>query len=377
MINHAVTFGVEEEFLLVDPETHLVVPRANEVLAEIRSDLRGHVKQELLATQIEISTPVCTSLGQMRETLTVLRSAAAAAAARVNCQLLPAGTGPLDAAKPPVIADNARFSDQARDLAALVDLPGVCACHVHVGVRDRQTATAVSNHLRPWLPALQALGTNSPFAGSRDTGYASWRSMLAIRYPTGGPPPWLESAAHHDEIVRQLISSGAIADSRAVYWYARPSSAYPTIEVRIADVCPSVDDTLLLAALIRALVATAVAEVDAGRPGPPVEHAVLVAAHWRAARFGLVGDGVDVLAANLRPAWNLVESLINVVGPALLALGDTEAVHALCDSVRANGSGAARQRAVYRASGDLRTVVEYLIAQAADPVIRPVEPVVT
>jgi glutamate---cysteine ligase / carboxylate-amine ligase len=367
MSTEAITFGVEEEFLLVDPKSCLVVPLATEVLAEVPMDLRHFIKHELLATQLEIATPICTNLAELRKELVRLRSITAEAAVRAGCRVLPAGTGLLDTDSPSIVSDNDRFEQQAYTLGALIDLPGMCACHVHVGIRDRETAVAVTNHLRPWLPVVHALGTNSPFAGGRDTSYASWRSMRTIRYPTSGPPPKLESAAHYDRIVANLISCGAMADNRALYWYTRPSPVHPTIEIRVGDVCPTVDDTLIVAALVRALVVTAVADIDAGRPAPEVEDRLLVGAHWRAARFGLEGDGADVMATRLRPSWDLVDLLIERVTPALIALGDMETVSTLRDTLQANGSGAMRQRAVYSTSGDLRQVVQYLVDQVSPP----------
>jgi glutamate---cysteine ligase / carboxylate-amine ligase len=348
---------------LVDPDTHLVVPKAPEVIAAVAPQHRDYVKAELLSTQLEIATPVCNTLADLRDALMSLRSAVVEAAARVGCRILPAGTGLLDRPSPAAVTENARFSQQAHNLGALVDRPGLCACHVHVAVRDRELAAAVSNHLRPWLPVLQAIGTNSPYADGRDTGYASWRSMLAVRYPTSGPPPWFDSAAHHNRIVGQLITSGAMADERGVYWFARPSPAYPTIEVRVSDVLPTVDETLLVAALVRALVLAAASDVDNGRGAVPIEDRRLVPAHWRAARFGLEGDGTDVFETRTRPAWQLVDDLIYKVTPVLDALGDREMVAEICGRLKQAGSAALRQRAVFAKEGALPAVVDYLIGQ--------------
>jgi carboxylate-amine ligase len=362
-IRSAVTFGVEEEFLLVDPRTRLVVPKAVELLAEIPTEFRQYVKHELITTQLEISTPICGTSRELSDALTQLRSIVAAAADRVGCRVLPAGTGLLDSPLPASVPENPRFVQQAYDLGSLIDSPGLCACHVHVAVPGPDVAAAVSNHLRPWLPVLQTICTNSPFAEGRDTGYASWRSMLSIRYPTSGPPPWLDSAEHHDRLVKDLISAGVMADTKMVYWFTRPSPVYPTIEVRTADVCPTVDEAVFLAALVRALVLDAVARVEDGEQGPAVEDRLLVGAHWRSARYGIEGDGTDVLNVCLRPATDLVDRLIERVRPVLEALGDAETVDASWAAMRAQGPGAVRQRAARAAHNDLAAVVDYLLQE--------------
>src|SRR5262245_58310675 len=171
----ALTFGVEEEFLLIDPGSGRVTACAADVISAMPSELRGHVSDELLATQLEIATPVCRELGELRHWLARLRRAAGDAAERAGVRLVAAGTAPLGYPGTPPLADNDRYARMAREFGALVEVQGLCACHVHVGIGNRDLAAAVSNHLRPWLPILHALSVNSPFADGRDTGYASWR----------------------------------------------------------------------------------------------------------------------------------------------------------------------------------------------------------
>jgi glutamate---cysteine ligase / carboxylate-amine ligase len=359
----ALTIGVEEEFLLLHPESGSVVACAAEVIEAMPSDLRAHVRQELLATQIEIATPVCRDLTQLRHWLARLRRAVAEAAERAGARLAAAGTGPLHYPGTPPLARNDRYAQMAREFGALVEVQGLCACHVHVGIKDRDLAAGVSNHLRQWLPVLHALSVNSPYADGRDTGYASWRSILWTRWPTSGPAPWLRSAEHNDETVAELITSGAMLDPQMVYWYARLSPRYPTIEVRIGDVFPTVDDTVLAAAITRALVRTAVDEVRRGRSAPHIDDWQLQAAHWRAARDGVDGAVFDLEAGGIRPGWELVDRLVDRVRPALEELGDLAMVQTLVARTRASGSGAARQRAVFAASSDLRAVADFLARQ--------------
>jgi glutamate---cysteine ligase / carboxylate-amine ligase len=362
-----VTLGVEEEFLLVDRRSLRAAPRADAVLSGVPRPLQPYVRRELLDTQVEIATPICLASDELRAHLVTLRRAVAASAQVAGCRLVAAGASILDGPQrrsgtwPP---EGTRAEAMRRRFGAMIDVQGLCACHVHVGVGDREVAVAVSNHVRPWLPVLQAMCANSPYADGRDSGHASWRSVLWARRPTAGPPPWLRSAAHFDNLVEALLGSPALLDRATLFWYARPSAIYPTIELRVGDVCAAVDDAVLVAALARALVRTAVLDVHAGRDAPSVEDQLLAAAHWTAARFGLEGDLFDALTARTRPAWQVVADLIDHVKPALNEAGDAESVEAMCAAVRTTGSGAARQRRIFAKNRDLQSVVRYLATQA-------------
>jgi carboxylate-amine ligase len=241
--------------------------------------------------------------------------------------------------------------------------PGNNGMHVHVGVPDKETGVQVLNHVRPWMPVLHALTANSPFSAGEDTGYASWRSIEWERWPSVAPTPWLEDHAHYEWLIRQMIASGVMLDEGMLYWYARLSAKYPTVELRIGDVCPSVDDAVLVAALVRGLVATAMADIEAGRPALRTDHHLLVAAHWRAAHDGLEGEGVDLTSGELRPAWTLLDGLVERLSPALERHGDLAEVTDLVAALRQHGTGAARQRAVYERTGSLTEVVAEVARQ--------------
>lgn len=356
------TVGVEEEFLLVDPHTGAAVPAVDLVMAQVPAELRGQVEREFQTSQIEIGSPPGLDLGSIRHSLGVLRGALADAAERAGVRVLAIGTGPVAGPVPPVV-DKPRFDRMIARFRLLVPGPGNNGMHVHVGVPDPDTGVQVLNHIRPWLPVLHAMTTNSPFSEGVDTGYASWRSVEWERWPSVAPTPYLESYEHYERLIRQLIASGVMLDEGMLYWYARLSAKYPTVEVRIGDVCPSVDDAVLVAGLVRALVATAMDDVAAGRPPVNTDHHLLVAAHWRAAHDGLEGDGVDLANGELRPAWELVDRLVERVRPALEAHGDLAEVTELLAGLRRHGTGAARQRAVFDRSGRLEDVVAEVARQ--------------
>jgi carboxylate-amine ligase len=234
---------------------------------------------------------------------------------------------------------------------------------VHVGVPDRDLAVQVCNRLRIWLPVIQALTANSPLHLGSDTGYASWRCAQLQRWPGVGPIPHFDSADDYDETVATLIGSGAMIDDSMVYWYSRPSARYPTVEVRVGDVCAAVDDTVLVAALVRALVATAIDDARAGIPAPRVHDCLVDAAHWHAAHEGLDGTLIDLRLDRARPAWDLVEDLLATVSPALLRQGDMAFVVTHLTRIGEHGTGAARQRRIHRRTGDIHAVLTDLAKQ--------------
>lgn len=362
------TLGVEEEFLLVDPVTRDLVPAAARVLEAVDPAIAGggagQVTGELTQAQVETATPVCGDLSELRQRLQALRSGLAVAAEE-NGVRLAALAAPVLPGEPPPITESPRYRALADHFGPIAEDQGVCGCHVHVGMPDRRTAVAVGTLLRPWLPALLALTAGSPLWRGRDTGYASWRSVLWSRWPVSGPTPPFQSPEEYDAVVDALVASGVVLDSAQVYWTVRPSEQHPTLEVRVTDVCATVDEAVLLAGLVRGLAVTAAEALRRGDVPPPAPQELLTAAHWRAARSGLEGVAVDVLTGRSRPAWGIVDSLLAWVRPALEALGDADEIEHLLDRLRVGGSNAARQRAVLREGGTLPDVVDTLVVVPA------------
>lgn len=344
------SLGVEEEFLLVVPDSRKSVYRAEPVI-ELLADLGGRVQRELTLGQIEIGTEPAFALEALGADLRELRSRVAAAAASNGCRPVSVGVPVLDSRLRAPITPSRRYEFLMREYGHLTDGLSVCGCHVHVGIEDREEAAQVSNQVRRWLPTLTAATANSPYCQGRDTGYQSWRALLESRWPVSGPPPYLESAGHYDDLVGALVDNGTVLDPGMVYWQVRLSDHLPTLEFRISDANLTVDDTLLLAALVRALASTALSAVRAGEPAPPVSAELLRAAHWQAARYGLTGNGISLPDGVRRPGWDLFEDLVRQVRPALVESGDWPLVRPLLNRLRCHGSGAERQRRAYRRGG--------------------------
>jgi carboxylate-amine ligase len=354
------TLGVEEEYLLVDMVEPRGVEAVEEVFDRVPEDIRDSVQHEFVRSQIEVASPPQLELGALAEAMRRLRSGLAGAAEQAGVRLVAVGTGPAAGPQARVV-DKPRYHRMRERFGDLSPGQGMCGMHVHVSVPDDETGVQILNHLRPWLPILQAATANSPIFNGHDTGYASWRSMLWERWPTVGPTPYLESFAQYETLVADLEACGAMLDEGMLYWYARLSANYPTVEIRMGDVTPTVDDAMLLAALTRALVATLLRDVRAGIPAPNVPHPLLMAAHWRAARDGLEGVNIDMATREPRPAWRLMRQLFDYVRPELERHGDLEMATVLMGRLRSRGTGAARQRAVLSRNGSIGDVVDWLV----------------
>jgi glutamate---cysteine ligase / carboxylate-amine ligase len=230
----------------------------------------------------------------------------------------------------------------------------VCAMHVHVGIADDEEGVRVIDGIRPWLPLLLALSTNSPYWQGRDTGHASWRSQVWGTWPTAGAAQPFGDAATYRAVADQLVGWGAGMDRAMLYYDARLSEQYPTVEIRVADVCTDLEDAALVALLARALVETHAVDDRA----PTWRADLLRAAGWRAARFGLAADLVHPVDGTLAPPRVVFDAAVEHVRPALEASGDLKLVVESFERLVARGTGATRQRRAFEVSQDLRAVVE-------------------
>ena len=350
------TFGVEEEFLLVDADTGEPVAR-NEAVAR-RAEARGvKLQLELTSCQVETATDVASSTEELRTELTRLRRIAAEAAEADGVRLLAVGLPPTVPHEFP-ITDKPRYHAIADRFGMIAHEQGISGCHVHVAVPDRDAAIRVTNRLRPWLPLLLAVTANSAVYRNTDTGYASWRSILWQRWPSAGPPPHFESADEYDAVVQLLLDSGAMLDDGMVYWDVRPSANFPTIEVRVADVPATVAESVLLAALVRGAVMTALEAEQRGESLAPLAPHALRAAYWKSARYGLDGDAIDLTGSHASvPAVELLHGLVDRIRPALETVGDYDLVRTELARVAEHGNGAMRQRRAWQRRHDIGDVL--------------------
>jgi glutamate---cysteine ligase / carboxylate-amine ligase len=362
--------GVEEELLLVHPDTGELANAAGHVLHEHRSERGGaasptashDLEGELLRHMVETHTDPSADLAEIGRQLREARRTAIAAAADSDIGVAAVATAPLGSATPDVSA-NPRYERIVQEFGDTGRGAGTFGMHVHVDVSDDDEGVRVIDGLRPWLPLLTAMSANSPYASGRDTGYASWRQQVWTRWPTAGTAEPYGSAAEYHRVSDTLIGIGAALDEGMLYYDARLSAAYPTVEIRVADTCTDLDDAVLVAALARALVETF---ADPGEPVEAPRSDLLRAAWWRAARYGLTGDLVHPVSWDLVPAHEALRVLADAVAPALESAGDTRLVDDGLARLATSGTGARRQRQAFERTGDLQAVVADLVTRTAE-----------
>ncbi|MEU4421446.1 YbdK family carboxylate-amine ligase [Actinoplanes sp. NPDC024001] len=342
--------GVEEEFLLLEPDG-AVAPKAPEVVRRIGPN--DQIKTEYMAYQLETATPVCTGLDQLRRELTRLRLVAAQAAGQSGVRLVASGAPPFPAGPMGALSEDERYRELARRFPEATEAGGTCGCHVHVGVPDRELAAAVLTRIRPWLPGLLALTVNSPVTGANDTGWASHRYRAQLRWPTFRPPGVWPSAERYDRAVRSHVTAGRAVDESGIYFLARLSARYPTIEVRVADTGLSVADTVLLAGVVRGLVATLIEDVRQRVKVVPVP----------AER---VSEKLLAVARGGARTADEAARLLSKITAQLDAAGDTGEVYAGVERLRREGTGAERQRRLWNRYGPTAAFVGAL-AEATAP----------
>ena len=355
--------GVEEEFHVVDLDTRQAAPEVDAILAQLSGD---GFAPELQRSLVETNTAPCLGLDELRAELVRLRGELASAAAPLGLGVVAAGTVPLTNPSDTDVSHGARYARMQREYQMLAREQHICGTQVHVDVPDRDVAIQVVQRVAPWLPVFLALSTSSPYWQGADSGYASSRTLVWQRWPTAGPPGLMSTAAEYDELIAALVASGTISDPGMVYFDVRPSAHVPTVELRICDACPLVDDVLLLTGLFRALVTKARTDLQADAPLPGIRHELLRAATWRAARAGLESDLVDLHEPDgprLASASTLVHKLIRLVSDQLDDTGDREQIEQLADAALARGSAAARQRRAFGRRGEYRDVVDNLLAE--------------
>ena len=324
----------------------------------LAADSRTDVEHEFKLEQAEIASEPTTDLGALGADLRSRRRELIEAARRRAAKVAALGTTPF--ASKPTPTPGGRYERMGEQYGLIAGDQLTCGAHVHVSVQSRAEGVAAIDGVRPWLAPLLAISANSPFWGGLDTGYASYRSISWGRWPTAGPTEPFRDEAGYDRTVADLIAAGAAIDAGMIYFDVRLSASYPTVEFRVADVGQEVSDSVLLAALCRAAVDTAVRT-----PTPDVTLARLRAAAWRAARYGLSEDLLDVSDGRLRPAVDQLDRVLDELASALRRNGDEENVRAGVDRLVRRGTGASLQRADLAAGAGPEAVVAGAVARTA------------
>jgi carboxylate-amine ligase len=365
--------GVEEELLVVDPVTGDPVQAGPRLVRKVRSETAAAaagmpavtdgsgLSGEFMRQQVEVGTSPRAKLAELAQQVRSHRRLASQAAESEGLAVAALGTSPVPAM--PAVSADARYLSLLSTFRQVAGEVLINGCHVHVDTTSRAEAVAVVDRLQPWLPLLRAVSANSPFWKGRDSGYASYRSLVWGRWPSAGPTEPFGDPATYEHAVEALLATGAVMDRGNLYFDARPSDRYPTVEIRVADVCLEPDDTVLLAGLARGLVSTVARQWAEGVPFEPVRVALLRTAHWRAAREGLAGRLQHPVTHQLVPAAKALDALTGLVGDALDEYGDRAALTGLLTGLLRRGTGAAVQRQAYHRRASLADVVRLAVTR--------------
>ncbi len=364
------SIGVEEEFQIVDASTRELKSHARRIVHRAQEEVGEAATNELFLSQVEVGTPVCHTLGEVEAEVKRLRSAVIEAAQDAGDAIVAASTHPFSLFSDQDVTPKERYQAMAQDYGQLADEHLICGCHVHIGIGDREAAIAILNRARAFNAVLLALSGNSPFWQGADTRYASFRTEIWRRWPMAGAPLPFADRAEYDELVRDLVQSGAISDETKIYWDIRPADRFETIEFRACDIGTSWRDSVALAIVCRALATTCWREHSQdqakGLVFKPVRGEMLRAAEWKAARYGTEGELIEVLEARSLPAREVVEGFLSWLRPALEERGEWEFARDWAQQVLAEGNGAARQRRALEEGGSLVAVVDDLIARTRE-----------
>ncbi|OAN69035.1 carboxylate-amine ligase [Jannaschia sp. EhC01] len=363
----AFTLGIEEEYLLVDLETFDLAKAPDALMAACAEKLSSQVSPEFLQCQIEVGTGICATIDEARTDLKRLRSTVADCAARFGLAPIAVSCHPFADWKDQSHTDKDRYNQLARDLGGVVERMLICGAHCHVGLPDPETRTDLMRQFTYFLPHLLAFSASSPFWQGRDTGLASYRLTVFDNLPRTGLPPEFTSFGEFRRTVDLLVELGMIEDSSKIWWDLRPSANFPTLETRICDVSPRLEDQLSLSALIQCLTRMLMRLRSSNQRWRVYDRFLINENRWRAQRYGVSEGLIDYGRGAVVPLPELAEELIELTAEDAEALDCVDEVQRL--RVLATETSADRQRKVYagtRAAGGshdaaMRSVVEHLI----------------
>lgn len=366
------TIGIEEEHLLVEPGSGaLAVEPPEALLQECSGLMGGQINPEFLRCQIEVSTRVCGNLQEVRADLVNLRKAVSGVASRHGLAPIAASTHPFGRWSDQRHSSGERYDRLARDLAGVARRLIICGMHVHVGIPDEDLRIDLMNQVSYFLPHLLALSTSSPFWQGEETGLQSYRLSVFDSLPRTGLPERFESWGEYQRMVNRLMQAGLIEDATKLWWDIRPSARYPTLEIRVTDVCTRLDDGISVAALYVCLLAVLLRLRQKNQRWRVYANTLIDENRWLAQRYGTAGRLVDFGKGEATPYADLLEELIELTREEAQALGCVAEVER-ARGILKRGTSAQRQLQVYRAALDagadkpeaLKAVVDWLIAES-------------
>jgi len=373
-------FGIEEEYFVNDAaKRDAARARTQEFFAQCRRNFPNDIHREMLEPQVEVAIEPCLDFAEARQRLSALRSSLGEIARAQDLSVMASGTHPLAIwTRVRATAGQPRYGKVMHDLQMIGSRTVVCGMHVHVEVPDLAQRVDIMNRVQPYLPLLLALSTSSPFWQAQRTGLLGYRLAAYRELPRTGLPDLFDGVADYQRYIDTLVAARAIESSNYVWWVVRPSLKHPTLELRVADSCTRLDDTIAIAALYRCLVRhlSLDLKLNAGQTG--ASRAINDENGWRAQRYGIHGSFVDEASRSAKPVGQVLDEVLDLVSDDARALGCEREVD-LCRWIIARGTSADQQLTLYTeglgrglSSRDaLAGVVDWLSAETmGEPVVR-------
>jgi len=356
------TLGVEEEYMVVNPETRELSSHDQKIVEHASRLLDDQVKAEMHQAVVEVGTGICKDVTEARADLLNLRKTVSDVAKEYGLAIGAAGTHPFSHWSTQLITPNPRYEDIVNELQDAARSNLIFGLHVHVGIEDKNMAMHIANSVRYFLPHVYALSTNSPFWEGRNTGFKSFRSKVFDKFPRTGIPDYFNTYEDFMCYVNLLIKTGCIDNAKKIWWDLRVHPFFPTIEFRICDIPMLVDETMAITAIFQALVAKLYKLRIQNLNFMIYNRALINENKWRAGRYGIDGKMIDFGKEEEVRARSLILELLEFIDDVVDELGSRDAINYV-HTILENGTGADRQLKVYQDTGDLVKVVDYILEQ--------------
>jgi glutamate---cysteine ligase / carboxylate-amine ligase len=357
------TLGIEEEYMTIDPQTRELRSHIEaEMIGKGKMLLKERVKPEMHQCVVEVGTNICQNISEARTEIGTIRRSMIDLAKANGLQLAAAATHPFSDWRKQDIYPDDRYATMVEDMKMVARANLIFGLHVHVGIEDKETCIHIMNAARYFLPHILALSTNSPFWLGDETGLHSYRCKVFDKFPRTNIPDYFQSYGEYESFINLLVQTNCIDNAKKIWWDIRPHPHFSTLEFRICDLPMRMDETLALAALIQATVVKLWQLFDANTGFRLYRRALLMENKWRAVRYGINGKLIDFGKKTEVPFRNLMDEYFAFVDPVLDELGSRREIEYL-RRILDEGTGADRQLRVWRETGDLTRVVDYIVSE--------------
>ncbi|MCX8019406.1 MAG: carboxylate-amine ligase [Chitinophagaceae bacterium] len=356
------TLGVEEEYMVMDPQTYELKSHQQRIVQEGQKVIKDKVKAEMHQAVVEVGTDICNDIDQAWQDVATLRKIISGIADELGFKMGASGTHPFSHWQSQLITDHARYNEIVNELQEAARSNLIFGLHVHVGMESRIMANHIANSTRYFLPHIFALSTNSPFWEGRMTGYKSFRTKVFDKFPRTGIPDSFDSIEAYDNYVKLLIKTNCIDNAKKIWWDLRVHPFFNTVEFRICDIPLTVNETIAMAALFQAICARIYMLRSKNLNFIQYSRALINENKWRASRYGIDGYLIDFGKEEEVNTRALIYELLDFVDPVLDHLGSRHRI-AYVHKILEEGTGADRQLKVYEQTNDLKEVAKYINSQ--------------